>query len=81
MIKTEVYEQALFETVRRGATEISPDVRQAFEAAIARESNLSARQGLESTLRSMDMSAERRNPLCGDEAARRPRDICQHDQQ
>ena len=66
MIKTEVYEQALFETVRRGATEISPDVRHAFEAAIARESNLSARQGLESTLRSMDMSAERRNPLCVD---------------
>ena len=66
MIRTEIYEQALFDTVRRGATEISPDVRQAFEAAIARETNPSARQGLEATLQSMDMSARRQNPLCVD---------------
>ena len=66
MIKTEIYEQALFETVKRGATEISPDVRSAFEAAIARESNPSAKNGLMATLRSMDMSAVRQNPLCVD---------------
>ena len=39
MIKTEIYEQALFETIKRGATEISADVREAFEGAIERESN------------------------------------------
>ena len=66
MIRTEIYSRALFETVKRGATEISPDVRCAFEAAIARETNRSARQGLEATLRSMDLSAQRQNPLCVD---------------
>ena len=66
MIKTEIYEQVLFETVKRGATEISPDVRAAFENAIARESNPSAKNGLMATLRSMDLSAERKNPLCVD---------------
>ena len=66
MIKTEVYEQVLFETVKRGATEISADVKEAFEAAIARESNPDARKGLIATLNSMEMSAKRENPLCVD---------------
>lgn len=30
MIKTEVYEQVIFETIKRGATEISKDVKSAF---------------------------------------------------
>ncbi len=66
MIKTEVYEQVLFETIKRGATELSPDVRAAFEKAIAKESNADAKKGLEATLKSMDMSAVRENPLCVD---------------
>ena len=66
MIKTEIYESALFETIKRGATKISPDVRDAFVRAIEKESNTAAKQGLEATLRSMDMSAERENPLCVD---------------
>ena len=44
MIRTEVYEKVLFETVKRGATEISPDVQEAFEAAIERESNADAKK-------------------------------------
>ena len=66
MIKTEIYEQALFETIKRGATEISPDVRDAFERAIERETNPDAKNGLVATLKSMDMSAVRQNPLCVD---------------
>lgn len=66
MIKTEIYEKALFDVVKRGATEISPDVREAFVSAIDRESNPKAKKGLEATLRSMDMSAKRENPLCVD---------------
>ena len=66
MIKTEVYEQVLFETVKRGATEISADVKEAFRAAIARESNPDAQKGLMATLQSMEMSAKRENPLCVD---------------
>ena len=66
MIKTEIYEEALFETVKRGATEISDDVRDAFVKAIERESNADAKKGLEATLRSMEMSGVRKNPLCVD---------------
>lgn len=66
MIKTEVYEQALFETIKRGATEISPDVKDAFMKAIEREENPDAKNGLEATLKSMEMSQVRENPLCVD---------------
>ena len=66
MIKTEIYEQALFETIKRGATEISPDVKDAFIKAIKKEENIDAKKGLEATLKSMDMSKERENPLCVD---------------
>ena len=52
MIKIEIYEQALFETIKRGATEISPDVRDAFERAIERETNPDAKNGLMATLKS-----------------------------
>ena len=30
MIKTSLYEQVLFDTIKRGATELSPDVEMAF---------------------------------------------------
>lgn len=66
MIKTEIYEQALFETIKRGATEISPDVKNAFVRAIEKESNADAKRGLEATLKSMEMSKLRENPLCVD---------------
>ena len=66
MIKTEVYEQVLFETVKRGATEISPDVKNAFINAIEKEENIDAKKGLEATLKSMEMSKVRENPLCVD---------------
>lgn len=66
MIKTEVYEQVLFETIKRGATEISDDVRIAFEEAIRKESIPDAKKGLCATLESMNMSAIRENPLCVD---------------
>ena len=66
MIKTDIYESVLFETIKRGATEIAPDVKAAFEAAIARETNLDAKNGLAATLRSMEMSKVRENPLCVD---------------
>lgn len=66
MIRTDIYEQVLFDTVRRGATEISPDVKAAFERAIREESCEDARNGLAATLHSMELSAERKNPLCVD---------------
>lgn len=66
MIKTDIYEQALFETIKRGATEISPDVKDAFIKAIDKETNPDAKNGLKATLKSMEMSKVRENPLCVD---------------
>ena len=66
MIKTEVYEKIIFETIKRGATEISADVKSAFEKAIENEENPDARKGLLTTLESMEMSKIRQNPLCVD---------------
>ena len=66
MIRTEVYEQVLFETIKRGATEISPDVKNAFIKAIEKEESIDAKKGLEATLKSMEMSQVRENPLCVD---------------
>ena len=66
MIKTQLYESVLFDIIKRGATEISADVKQAFTDAIERESSPSAKKGLSATLQSMEMSAKRENPLCVD---------------
>lgn len=66
MIKKEIYEQVIFDTIKRGATEISPDVESAFERAIEREESPDAKKGLLATLESMKMSKVRENPLCVD---------------
>jgi len=66
MIKTEVYENALFQIVKRGATVISPDVEKGFLDAIERETQPGAKRSLEATLKSMRMSEKRENPLCVD---------------
>jgi len=66
MIKREVYEKALYETVKKGATVISDDVKEAFNRAIASETKADAKKGLEATLQSMEMSEIRENPLCVD---------------
>ena len=44
MIKAQVYEKALFKTVKKGATVISDDVREAFEKAIEKETKETGRQ-------------------------------------
>lgn len=66
MIHTEIYEETIFQTIKRGATVLSEDVREAFQKAIERETNPAAKQGLLSTYESMELSAERENPLCVD---------------
>ena len=66
MIPRNIYEQAIFEAICKGSTTISPDVRGAFEAAIARESRPAAREGLTKTLESINLSAIKKNPACPD---------------
>ncbi|MBQ6798506.1 MAG: fumarate hydratase [Oscillospiraceae bacterium] len=66
MILREQYEQVIFETIRRGATEISPDVLAALEAAEARETSNAAKMGLRRTCDSLLQSRVRQNPCCPD---------------
>lgn len=66
MIKTELYEDVIFETIRKGSTIISDDVLAAFEKAIVIESSPVAKSGLEKTLESIELSAVRDNPACPD---------------
>ena len=66
MIRRSLYEEALFETIRRGSTQISTDVLAAFEAAIARETRPAAKEGLKRTYDSLLMSKKFDNPACPD---------------
>ncbi|MBR4150354.1 MAG: fumarate hydratase [Firmicutes bacterium] len=66
MIKRELYEEIAFQTIRRGATVLSDDVKAAFLAAIEREESPAAKEGLEKTLKSIELSVEKDNPACPD---------------
>ena len=66
MISRELYQETIFQTIRRGATVLSDDVQQAFERAIAAEESPSAREGLSKTLESARMSIHKDNPICPD---------------
>ena len=46
MIPRALYEDVIFDAIRKGSTEIAPDVLAAFERAIARESRPAAKEGL-----------------------------------
>lgn len=66
MIKRELYEEIAFQTIRRGATVLSDDVKAAFIAAIEREESPAAKEGLEKTLKSIELSVIKDNPACPD---------------
>ena len=66
MIKQKLYEQVIFDTICRGSTVISKDVRQGFADAIAKESHPAAKAGLEKTLESIVLSEKLKTPACPD---------------
>jgi len=66
VIKRELYEEIAFQTIRRGATVLSDDVKAAFIAAIEREESPAAKEGLEKTLKSIELSVIKDNPACPD---------------
>jgi L(+)-tartrate dehydratase alpha subunit len=66
LIKRELYQEVIFETIKKGATVISKDVKEAFERSIATETSSAAREGLEKTLKSIELSVEKDNPACPD---------------
>ena len=66
MITEKCMEEAAYRAITRGSTNISPDVRSAFEKAIVRESNEGAKEGLERTLDSIKLAEENVLPACAD---------------
>lgn len=66
MIRKSQYESAIFHAIHKGATDISPDVRAAFEAAIARETVSAAKEGLQRTYKSISDAKDRDIPVCPD---------------
>ena len=53
MITREQFQEVIFQTIVRGATIISPDVKAAFERAIEKETSDSAKTGLSRTCQSI----------------------------
>jgi len=66
LIKREQFEEVIFQTIVRGATVISPDVKAAFDAAIERESSPAAKTGLSRTCQSIELSSKIARPACPD---------------
>ena len=66
MIPRALYEEVIFDAIKKGSTEIAPDVLAAFERAIEKESRPAAKEGLEKTYESILKSAVRHNPACPD---------------
>jgi len=66
MITAKVIEEAAFQTIRRGATVIQDDVRNAFREAIEKETNEASRLGLANTLKSIELAQKADKPACPD---------------
>ena len=66
MIKREIYQKAIFNAIRKGSTQLAPDVCAAFERAIEKESKPAAKEGLTKTYESIKLSSKIGNPACPD---------------
>jgi len=66
MIRKTTIAQALDLAIARGATDISPDIQAALEMARDSETSASSQEGLSQTLKSLQLSRERRVPACPD---------------
>lgn len=66
MITAKCIEDAAYRAITRGSTNISPDVRAAFRAAIEKESDAGAKEGLEKTLQSIELAETAVLPACAD---------------
>ena len=66
MIIQSILEDAIFRTIKKSSTHISPDIHSAFERAIKAEKSQVSRRAFESTLESLDRSIEYENCACPD---------------
>ena len=66
MIAQKVLEDAIFNTIKKSSTHISPDIHSAFEMAIKAEKSETSKRAFEATLKSLDLSKRYENPACPD---------------
>jgi len=66
LINRELYQEVIFQTIRRGSTILSDDVKDAFVKAIEKEESPAAKEGLEKTLMSIELSVTKDSPACPD---------------
>jgi hypothetical protein len=66
MITQKALEDAIFKTIKKSSTIISPDVYSAFKTAIKTEKSEASKRAFEATLRSLDLSKSNENPACPD---------------
>lgn len=66
MITIKSMEEAAFLAIKKGSTNIAPDVREAFAQAIAREEDPGAKEGLQKTLESIRLAELEELPACAD---------------
>ncbi len=66
MISKELYTKVIFDTIHKGATDLAPDVREAFSRAIEKEERPAAKEGLIRTYESICNARERDIPACPD---------------
>ena len=66
MITKKVLEDAIFKTIKKCSTDISPDVYSAFKAAIKTEKSEASKRAFEATLSSLDLSRSNENLACPD---------------
>lgn len=66
MIKKEILQKVIFQTIKKGACNIPPDVEAAFRSSIISEETERAKEAFASTLKSLEESSIIFNPLCPD---------------
>lgn len=66
MISKSILEKVIFNTITKGSCCISKDVKSAFETAIKTESKENSNEGFKKTLKSLEISLEKKNLACPD---------------
>jgi L(+)-tartrate dehydratase alpha subunit len=66
MIAHKILEDAIFTTIKKSSTHISPDIHAAFEKAIKTEKSQASKRAFEATLKSLDLSKTNENLACPD---------------
>lgn len=66
MTSEKIVQKAIYQTIKRGATQTPEDVTKAFRKSIEKEKTKRAKLAFKDTLESLELSKKRENPACPD---------------